>query len=536
MERLGDAVPNSAMGIGLASLRASNDAPTPTPDNAGSEWLSSLDTIGKDATLCLASPSENDISTTVELAADATSEPFVPIMREHIAKMTHDRVCKTYAQAQKTNTQSWQIMALCAAELRSRTVSLSGGRGNKDGSEEGRTATIRRTAKECGVAVSTFQRDAQIGELLCKTPLNIQNSLEKKSFYEEALRSGQPEAMLINFAAQRAIKQTFSPRDAKRLASQEQNAALRAEREAEALSLPSISPLFQGDCREVLRRVIAPKSIKLLMTDPPYGIAATGAYRRASPAFEVIAGDESPEAACQLLSEMLASIEDLMADNCHLLVFTSWQHAAAFESVIQKAGYTLGTSLVWSKNEGAAGDTNDFGYTSERIIHATRGKTQVRPRIGNILAYSPQRDTGHPFQKPEALLRQLIEVTTVPGELVVDPFCGCGSAIIAAMSLERRAVGVEIDRDYYAMARLNLERYLTTPNSLDARLTLDGNITSATYPSEQNSDSRIGQPPLRFRIIILPAESAFIQSRFRLKGMHRCSGGLNMKGSACDSL
>lgn len=233
---------------------------------------------------------------------------------------------------------------------------------------------------------------------------------------------------------------------------------------------------------------------------------------------------------------MLASIVGLMADNCHLLVFTSWQNAAAFEAVIQKAGYTLGTPLVWSKNEGAAGDTDDFGYTSERIIHATRGKTQVRPRIGNILAYSPQRDTGHPFQKPDALLRRLIEVTTVPGELVVDPFCGCGSTLIAALSLERRAVGVESDRDYYTLARLNLERSLIKCAPLDAQVTQDGNNTRATCPSDQKSLSRIGQPPLRFSIIILPAESAFIQSRFRLKGMHRCSGGLNMKGSACDSL
>ena len=51
---------------------------------------------------------------------------------------------------------------------------------------------------------------------------------------------------------------------------------------------------------------------------------------------------------------------------------------------------------------------------------------------------------GYPTQKPVALLRRIISVSSNPGDLVLDPFCGCGTTVIAAHELERRWIGVDI--------------------------------------------------------------------------------------------
>jgi site-specific DNA-methyltransferase (adenine-specific) len=59
-------------------------------------------------------------------------------------------------------------------------------------------------------------------------------------------------------------------------------------------------------------------------------------------------------------------------------------------------------------------------------------------------------DTGlHPTQKPLKLMQALIELTTKENQIVLDPFCGSGTTIIAASSLERNYIGIELDENYY---------------------------------------------------------------------------------------
>lgn len=51
---------------------------------------------------------------------------------------------------------------------------------------------------------------------------------------------------------------------------------------------------------------------------------------------------------------------------------------------------------------------------------------------------------GYPTQKPLALLRRVIEASSNPGEVVLDPFCGCGTAVVAAQELGRQWIGIDI--------------------------------------------------------------------------------------------
>ena len=51
---------------------------------------------------------------------------------------------------------------------------------------------------------------------------------------------------------------------------------------------------------------------------------------------------------------------------------------------------------------------------------------------------------GYPTQKPEALLERIIQASSNPGDLVLDPFCGCGTAVVAAQKLGRQWIGIDI--------------------------------------------------------------------------------------------
>ena len=73
----------------------------------------------------------------------------------------------------------------------------------------------------------------------------------------------------------------------------------------------------------------------------------------------------------------------------------------------------------------------------------------------------PSRDEKrlgkHPTQKPVALIARCIRASTRPGEVVLDPFAGSGSAGVAALREGRRFVGVESQSEYVEMARRRLE-------------------------------------------------------------------------------
>ena len=65
------------------------------------------------------------------------------------------------------------------------------------------------------------------------------------------------------------------------------------------------------------------------------------------------------------------------------------------------------------------------------------------------VAQIPERDkterSGYPTQKPEALLGRVIGMASREGELVLDPFCGCGTTVIVASKMMRQFIGIDID-------------------------------------------------------------------------------------------
>jgi site-specific DNA-methyltransferase (adenine-specific) len=73
---------------------------------------------------------------------------------------------------------------------------------------------------------------------------------------------------------------------------------------------------------------------------------------------------------------------------------------------------------------------------------------------------SPGESGLHPTQKPVKLMQALIELTTKKGQLVLDPFCGSGSTLVAAQNVGRRYLGFEISPEYVGVARERLEQDL----------------------------------------------------------------------------
>ncbi len=109
--------------------------------------------------------------------------------------------------------------------------------------------------------------------------------------------------------------------------------------------------------------------------------------------------------------------------------------------------YRLGHTIAGNVLEHELGAFNEAAYV------------QHVQQPDNVLAvHATPEDSGlHPTQKPIALMKALIDLTTRPGHLVLDPFCGSGTTLAAAAALGRRYIGFDIDETYCRTARERAE-------------------------------------------------------------------------------
>ena len=95
----------------------------------------------------------------------------------------------------------------------------------------------------------------------------------------------------------------------------------------------------------------------------------------------------------------------------------------------------------------------------KRYLKSTKGQIPSNSweDINPVHAHSKER-TGYPTQKPLALLERIIKASSDPGDIVMDPFCGCATACIAAERLERKWVGIDVSEKAYDLVIERLEK------------------------------------------------------------------------------
>lgn len=88
----------------------------------------------------------------------------------------------------------------------------------------------------------------------------------------------------------------------------------------------------------------------------------------------------------------------------------------------------------------------------------TKTPTDVWTDVGNFHTMSSERVSGTKWQKPERLVRRIVEAVTERGGKVFDPFVGSGTTIAVSMKTDRMSVGCEIDEEIFKNAKERLEK------------------------------------------------------------------------------
>ena len=107
--------------------------------------------------------------------------------------------------------------------------------------------------------------------------------------------------------------------------------------------------------------------------------------------------------------------------------------------------YKIGETLTDNIKKYEVGGYNEKSIKDDSLLNEG---LEICSNI--IKCKADKTDRGlHPAQKPISLMRYLIKLTTLEGHVVLDPFCGCGSTLLAAKELNRDYIGIERNEHYY---------------------------------------------------------------------------------------
>ena len=204
--------------------------------------------------------------------------------------------------------------------------------------------------------------------------------------------------------------------------------------------------IYHGDCREILAAI---PSVDLVLTDPPYGVSERTQRKSAG---------RSNLAECNDFPPVFG--DDAPFDPSHLLTY---------RRLVLFGGNYFAQSLppspswiVWDKRDGIPSNDNadvemawtNLGGPARSFHHAWSGMIKASERGDKRV---------HPTQKPVSLMAWIIQRHTAPGDLVLDPYMGGGSTLVAAKELGRLAIGIEVEERYCEVAAKRLAQDVLFP-------------------------------------------------------------------------
>jgi site-specific DNA-methyltransferase (adenine-specific) len=191
-------------------------------------------------------------------------------------------------------------------------------------------------------------------------------------------------------------------------------------------------------------------SVDLVLTDPPYGIKYRSNMRAKSQKFSKIANDDN-ETRFLIYPEVYRALKN----NSVAVVFASWKNYAD-DYIELKRLFNIKNAIIWYKRGGGIGDLKHTLLTDYEVaIVCHKGKCQIRgKRDGSVWDFSKVNPNKmvHPTQKPEQLLKKIIEKYSDEGDTVLDCFMGSGSTGVACINTGRNFIGIELDEHYYEVA------------------------------------------------------------------------------------
>lgn len=265
--------------------------------------------------------------------------------------------------------------------------------------------------------------------------------------------------------------------------------------------------VLRADSRDIIRN-IPDSSIDFILTDPPYNLGkhSTGniplqgrsAMNNDVAEWDMI--DFNPE-------EWADEFIRILKPTGNLFIFTSYNQLGRWYNCLDHR-FDASNFMIWHKTNPApkifkAGFLNscEMIFTCWNKKHTWNfiSQAEMHNFIESPICMKPERLSSpkHPTQKPVCILKKMIEISSNENDIVFDPFMGVGSTGVAALELNRKFIGIEIDKDYYEAANKRIEDVLSRGNLFSQPSTIAQNHTSENGVYCVSEPSSIPVSPIR---------------------------------------
>lgn len=237
--------------------------------------------------------------------------------------------------------------------------------------------------------------------------------------------------------------------------------------------------IYHGDCLEVLATLDA-ESVDLVYLDPPFNtgrdwsVTHEGQERRFA--------DKWPSMAAYVgwMENRCRELRRVLKPTGSLWLHTDPHHGASYLKVMLDEVFGIENfhgEVVWKRKFGGGGGSKGFVRCHDVIL--VYGKTDEAETVpecvpgvdpcpctglwADLVGPPPTRERlGYPTQKPEKLLERIVRASSSPGDTVLDPFCGSGTTLAAAVKLGRMGIGIDLSEDACELSALRASQVAPT--------------------------------------------------------------------------
>lgn len=218
--------------------------------------------------------------------------------------------------------------------------------------------------------------------------------------------------------------------------------------------------LYQGDCLEVMKD-IEDGSVDLVVTDPPYEIATTGAgiYKQADKQYVKELNGMKDGFSEEVLDELCRVMKKI-----NIYFFCSQKQIIPLLDYFVKKKKCNWNILSWHKTNPVPACGNKYLTDTEFILFFREKGIKVygsfdtkRTWYATPLNQSDKKKYGHPTVKPLSILENLVVNSSKEEGIVLDCFMGSGSTGVACLNTNRKFIGIELDEGYFNIAQNRIE-------------------------------------------------------------------------------
>ncbi len=230
--------------------------------------------------------------------------------------------------------------------------------------------------------------------------------------------------------------------------------------------------LIQGDSLAMLRE-LPDNSVDAIITDPPYssgGMFRSDRSAKTSTKYvqsgteieraEFFGDNRDQRSWLAWCSLWLAECFRVAKNGAPCCIFIDWRMLPTATDALQAGGFIWRGIVDWDKGDGARPQKGRFKNQCEYLVWGSKGEMPMERGVGvlpgrfNVTVR--QDDKFHMTGKPTALMQQVVKICE-PGGVILDPFAGSGTTLVAALREGYRAIGIEMGADYYKVAHDRLE-------------------------------------------------------------------------------